>query len=360
MSPHTTGRMSAPDTSEPEGTPAKAFPVRIVLAVIGVVLVTVAVVMTAVLVSLNNNDDDDDFSFSAETSVPRVSTRAEPFVGILNPVGKELVVSEPAVVFPLPVVDNVANNGPQQTQVSRRRSAAALGEPRYTMDSNPLVHLLRGFSSIWVLGDSDWANGMANGDGPTAFDHAAIVNPEVWESNMAYTERVCRERTTTQAIFAYLDDSRSQSFAVLDGLGPFYEDYTAATGAFSTVHITQSAVLDDRKMSVEDGGNGAGDASSELGKVVDIISLMLNSYSSTTGSEYFYMSPRPWRMTSLGDVVNLGHETLACLDENGDIHNLAFDVYDSNVSVIPALICVRRPSNTHENGTFASSSRGKD
>ncbi|KAJ9462823.1 Autotransporter-associated beta strand repeat protein, partial [Diplonema papillatum] len=333
--------------------------VRMSLLTMGVVLLVVAVVLTAVFVTLQNKDDDD-FIFPLITLPPSTAAPTS-YTNILNPVGSELVVPEPEVAFPLPVANYVANNSPQQARVSTHRLAKALGELRFTMDSNPIVRILRGFNSIWILGDKDWASGAADGDGPDDFSQAEIVNPAIWASNMAYTEKICRERTPAQATFAYLDDTRSQNFAVLDGLGPFYEDYIAATGAFSTVRVSEhDAVDDDRKMDVKDGGNGAGDPSSVLGKVVDIVSLMRNSHASTTGSKYYYMSPRPWRMTSLGHVVNLGHETLTCHDENGSSHNLSFDLYHSNISVIPALICARRQSKTYENGTFMSSSRGKD
>eukprot|EP00659_Diplonema_papillatum_P000028 gene28-50_t len=228
------------------------------------------------------------------------------------------------------------------------------------MASNPLPYILKGMNDIWILGDAAWANGGANGDGPDDFSQTQILNASVWKHNIAYTQQVCAKRTAAEAVYAYFDESQDHNHAVLDGLGPLLETYVAETQAFSTIAIDESTVLDTGRLEQNDQGNGAGNAGSNLGKIVDIVRMMRQASASTSGSKYYFSTPRPWRMTDEGTVVNLGFETLQCHDGNGHTESLVKDVYDTNVTILPALACVRRSSKTDAAGNFVSSSQGKD
>lgn len=72
---------------------------------------------------------------------------------------------------------------------------------------------------------------------------------------------------------------------------------------------------------------------------------MRESNASTSASKYFYSSPRPWRMNDNGKVVPL--------DKDGDgkydlenINGTNFDMYESSVSLIPALKYARATADS--------------
>ncbi len=254
--------------------------------------------------------------------------------------GFSLVVKEPNSVYPLPVVDNIGGNsgvGPDGNEVNK-----------YDLTFNPIIKILSGLNDIWTLGDDEWAQGGANGSGPTDFSRAVIVDEKVWRDNISYVIDVTNNRTYKQALEAYLDDRRDKNFSVIDGLGPLTEDYISGSEARAAViHNIFDANLEEshpnyfnvyNTISFAEGGDNSGakgSLTSPLGQVVSLVKLLRDSSASTSPSKYYYSSPRPWRMNDDGDVV----EDTTQVEFIGD---KSFQIYESNVSVVPALKYVRR------------------
>lgn len=266
--------------------------------------------------------------------------------------GSELSVPVPAVSYPLPAVDNITgNNG---------KAAAGESVNKYDIAHNPVIKILSGFSQIWTLGDEAWANGGANGSGPSDFSNVTIVDPTVWRENIAYVVKVTQARTYQQALEAYLDDRRDKNFSVIDGMGPLTHDYLAGSGARSNVNHTVADLERDlndsayfnanEAITYEEGGDddaAKGSSDSALGKVVDLVALLRNSSASTSPAKYYFTSPRPWRMNDDGEVV-------ALTDQTETLGDKTFPVYESSVSVVPALKYVRSTSGLGKDGGYPS------
>ena len=212
----------------------------------------------------------------------------------------------------------------------------SLEETKYTKE-NPLIKNLFGFNSIWTLNDSQWQNGGANGKGPKNFDNILISNNIVWKENIQYVIKVTNNRTNEEALKAYYDDRRDQNYSTIEGLGPLTNLYKLGVGAFTSINhdIDNFDVNQVIGYKEEDKGSG-GNENSELGKIYSLVNLLRESSASTSASKYFYSSPRPWRMNDEGKVIPLDKDK----DGKYDLENINgtnFDMYESNVSVIPAL-----------------------
>ena len=79
--------------------------------------------------------------------------------------GFEQTVPVPKVGYPLPVIQNGANN--------------SKGNLKYNIEQNPIATLLIGMNQIWTNGLKGWQND-ANSNGPSSFANQAIVNP-TWD-----------------------------------------------------------------------------------------------------------------------------------------------------------------------------------
>ena len=226
----------------------------------------------------------------------------------------------------------------QNTQVLKLTDIQknSLEETKYTRE-NPLIKNLFGFNSIWTLNDSQWQNGGANGKGPKNFDNILISNNIVWKENIQYVIKVTNNRTNEEALKAYYDDRRDQNYSTIEGLGPLTNLYKLGVGAFTSINhdIDNFDVNQVIGYKEEDKGSG-GNENSELGKIYSLVNLLRESSASTSASKYFYSSPRPWRMNDEGKVIPLDKDK----DGKYDLENINgtnFDMYESNVSVIPAL-----------------------
>ncbi|MBN2839300.1 MAG: phosphatase PAP2 family protein, partial [Fusobacteriaceae bacterium] len=240
----------------------------------------------------------------------------------------------------------------------------SLEQTKYTKE-NPLIENLFGFNSIWTLNDSLWQNGGANGKGPKNFDNILISNSIIWKENIQYVIKITNSRTKEEALKAYYDDRRDQNYSTIEGLGPLTNLYKLGVGAFTTINhdnddFDVNQVIGYKE---EDKGNG-GNENSELGKIYSLVNLLRESSASTSASKYFYSSPRPWRMNDEGKVIPLD------IDKDGkyDLENIngtSFDMYESNVSVIPALKYARAAAGSlgkdggypsgHTNAAYLSS-----
>ena len=252
----------------------------------------------------------------------------------------EFIVPLPKVAYPLPVVDNyLAQSG---------KTADGREVSKYDRTQNPAIAILSGFDDIWQLGDKAWANGGANDGGAKNYDGVKIIAPDVWAANMRYVLDVTgAARTPQAALRAYLDDRRSQNFSVIDGMGPLADIYKREAGATTTVNHTLSDFDPNAPLASkeEDKGTEAGTGAPSLQQVVALVNALRGPEATTSPSKYFYSSPRPWRMTDQGDVVQTGTEPL------GD---KTVEVYDSHVSVIPALLSARETRGRGKDGGFPS------
>lgn len=254
----------------------------------------------------------------------------------------------------------------QNTQVLKLTDIQknSLEETKYTKE-NPLIKNLFGFNSIWTLNDSQWQNGGANGKGPKNFDNILISNNIVWKENIQYVIKVTNNRTNEEALKAYYDDRRDQNYSTIEGLGPLTNLYKLGVGAFTSINhdIDNFDVNQVIGYKEEDKGSG-GNENSELGKIYSLVNLLRESSASTSASKYFYSSPRPWRMNDEGKVIPLDKDK----DGKYDLENINgtnFDMYESNVSVIPALKYARATAGSlgkdggypsgHTNAAYLSS-----
>lgn len=255
--------------------------------------------------------------------------------------GYDITVPEPSVAYPLPVADNYRN------QTGKSANGAAV--QAYDDKDNPVIRILSGFNRIWTLGDDQWANGGANGDGPTDYSKVKILNPDVWAENMRYVISVTgKNRTDAEALNAYLNDRRSQGYSVIDGLGPLAAWYREGSGATTTINHTLSDfnVNDVITRREDDKGTEAGTDTSELKNFVAFMMAMRGPEATTSPSKYFYSTPRPWRMNAKGEVIQTGTETI------GD---KTFEQYDSIPDVtVPALRYAREHRGRAKDGGFPS------
>lgn len=254
--------------------------------------------------------------------------------------GRELDVAVPAPKYPvLAAYKNQTGKTVDGISVNKY-------DPKY----NPVIGLLSGFDGVWTVGDQAWASGGANGDGPKDFSKAKTVTERVWKENIAYCVKVTgKERTPERALRAYLDDRRDQQFSVIDGLGPLADAYIEGSGATTTVsHKAGDQDFDPNKKTdlyEEDKGSGAGTTSSKLGKFVAFMQIIRGPEGTTSPAKYFYSSPRPWRMNDNGEVKQTGTETLG---------GKTYEVYETNVSLLPALATARETRGRQKDGAFPS------
>ena len=279
--------------------------------------------------------------------------------------GYELAVAVPSAGPPLPVVNNAENNADSAN--------------RLLLSKNPIVKILYGFDSIWSLNLDGWQTGDPNkgattsgmtADGATTdYSNEEIRNTTVWEANMAYVEDVTANRTAEEALQAYYDDRRDKCYSVLDGFGPLMDEYITVSGAYTEIDYTGTSfnVNTEEGYTAEDDeyvglGDGMGAYTHDLAGLCDLVWLMRQECpASTSGPKYFFSSPRPWRMNSSGKVVYLDQngdnqitfdDFVSMTDSDGDTKY--FPVYESNVSVIPALLINRAKYDTEAYETHFS------
>ena len=192
--------------------------------------------------------------------------------------------ADPGFVENVPVpsvaafVDNAATN--QQSQP--------------TVGVNAGVRALAPFLELWqpvtqTVDVSTW-------DG----QQGTVLNQAVHDKNIQYVVDATTQRTAAQATAAYLDDRQNQAYSIVDGMGPLTAAWRAGSKATTTI---TSVAPDATTVKYDDGGNGAGDATTaEFGSVVSFLNAM-RSNGSTEPSKRFYKYPRPWRWSSAVKVV---------------------------------------------------------
>ncbi|MCG3420895.1 phosphatase PAP2 family protein [Oceanobacillus jordanicus] len=292
----------------------------------------------------------------------------------------------PNVEQPLPAVDNGGNANDSQL-----KNIAA---------TNPFISILDGFDQVWSMNQSDWRDGTAltipgangevanYGDGPTVYfdgyknDKTKVVadkntyanveirDPETWKANIKYVEDVTKNRTDEEALAAYYDDQRDKIYSMMEAYGPLANTYVDIVNpTTSVVRSTEDMNKILEETTVEDQSQGMGQwEGTELSDALDLVHLIrFRNPSSSNPSKYFYSSPRPYRMNSNGEVIEVVDEnglpeweTIGSGDkvveelpsggkkETGERH---YQQYETNVEIIPALEYVKR---------IAEDGRGKD
>ena len=195
-----------------------------------------------------------------------------------------------------PADPGFVENVPAPTVAAFVDTAATNQQSQLTVDVNAGVRVLAPFLELWqpvtqTVDVSTW-NGLPG--------QGTVLNQSVHDRNIQYVVDATTQRTAAQATAAYLDDRQNQAYSIVDGLGPL----TAAWRAGSKATTTITAVAPDATtVKYDDGGNGAGDATTaEFGSVVNFINTM-RSNGSTEPSKRFYKYPRPWRWTSAVKVA---------------------------------------------------------
>ncbi|POO56012.1 acid phosphatase [Agrobacterium rosae] len=256
-------------------------------------------------------------------------------------VGFGISVPAPPAQYPLPITENYHNQTGKNAKGEEVRA--------YDDKDNPVIELLSGFNRIWTLGDEKWADGGANGDGPTDYSKVKILNPDIWTENMRYVLSVTgKNRTDAEALNAYLNDRRSQGYSVIEGLGPLADWYREGAGATTTINHTLkdfnvNEIITKRE---DDKGTEAGAPDSELKDFVAFMKLMRGPEGTTSPAKYFYSTPRPWRMNAKGEVIETGTETI------GD---KTFERYETEPDVtVPALRYARENRGRAKDGGFPS------
>lgn len=148
------------------------------------------------------------------------------------------------------------------------------------------VNLLSGFNKLWITGPT-WDTGT-----PTE------LGAPILQRNIQYVVDLAATRTREQEIAAYYDDRRNQSYSATSGLGSLHAAYLAGSGAFSTIPDFDDSTLTTK---YDDAGNGSGESSSALGKVVDLVKAARDD-ASTTPAKNAYQYPRPWRQATEGVI----------------------------------------------------------
>ena len=267
--------------------------------------------------------------------------------------------------------------------------------------TNPFIQILDGFDQVWSLNQPAWRDGTAltkpgvngetakYGDGPTPYydgyknDKNAVVahkntyaneeirNAATWVANIRYVEEVTQNRTDEEALAAYYDDQRDKIYSMMEAFGPLANAYVDIVKPTTNVVRTldeMNIVLEEETAEDQSQGMGANWEESELADMLDLVALIrFRTPASSNPAKYFYSSPRPWRMNSNGEVVEIVDrnglpvwETLGSGEKKeeplasggkkttGEKH---YQQYETKVEIIPALKYVRR---------IAEDGRGKD
>ncbi|WP_430460316.1 phosphatase PAP2 family protein [Thalassolituus sp. LLYu03] len=293
-------------------------------------------VAAALLLTACGEDDNNTDAIDTSVSV----TKAALPTGL----GFEQYVALPDVAYPLPAITYAANNGSSDSSV------------RYSVDHNAIAYAQRGINSIWMGTTAEWQSAASSsGPGEYKADADAIVDSTNWTKNIEYVVDVTTNRSEDRAILAFLDDRRSKNYSVVDGFGPLTEDYAAASGAYTDIRVPSKAqVLTDTDY-LADGNDSsiyAGDVTSELGDVVQMVMDFRYQIApaSTSAPKYIFSTPRPWRIKTDGTIDLTGSETVTCkYPDTATAEQTAtgtedrtFDVYTTDVQIVPGLLCQRR------------------
>ena len=186
------------------------------------------------------------------------------------------------------------------------------GDARYaTVTNNAGVRVLTNYLALWqpttLLVDAGVSAPATNGfpaitpstwSGlPGVQPDGTILNTDVLGADLQYVINVTSNRTSAQALAAYLDDRRGKGYSISDGMGPLTAAWRAATQQTTTI---TNMPADATSVLYNDGGNNTGVGSSgnaTFGLVVDFENGVGNN-ASTEPAKRFYKHARAWRWTT--------------------------------------------------------------
>lgn len=148
---------------------------------------------------------------------------------------------------------------------------------------------LSGFNNLWQPGKT-WDTGN-----PTREGEAILYQ------NLAQNAEIARTRTDSEVRSAYLFDRRNQSYSIIDGLGELADPFREETGAYTTI---TDMPADASNREYDEKGNGLGTTNNRLGKVVELVSVLRGSNSSTSPDKAYFSYPRPFRQTLDGKSLD--------------------------------------------------------
>lgn len=148
---------------------------------------------------------------------------------------------------------------------------------------------LSGFNNLWQPG-STWDTGNPSREGEA-----------ILYQNLAQNAEIARTRTDSEVRSAYLFDRRNQSYSIIDGLGELTDSFKKETGAYTTI---TDMPADAGYREYDEKGNGLGTTNNRLGKVVELVSVLRGSNSSTSPDKAYFSYPRPFRQTLDGKSLD--------------------------------------------------------
>ncbi|GAB2880654.1 phosphatase PAP2 family protein [Uliginosibacterium flavum] len=187
-----------------------------------------------------------------------------------------------------------------------------------TLESNAGVRVLKGFLDMWaplaaadgkVYVDADVA-AAADGSCPAVAKSSwagipgdatdgKVLNAAVHAANIDYVKTATKNRSTEQALAAYMDDRRKKGYSIADGMGPLTSIWRTGTGQTTTIVAPVDANAAVTK--VDDSGNNLGLTTSALGTAVTFIDSGNIVDGSTEPAKRFFKYARPYRWST--DVI---------------------------------------------------------
>ena len=220
------------------------------------------------------------------------------------PVGLGYTETADAPVGVLAYVDTGATN---------QRGKACMA----TLETNAGVRVLKGMLDIWApraaadgkvyvdAGVSAAAEGSCPAVAKSTWTgipgdatDGRVLNAAVHQANIDYVVNITKNRTTEQALAAYLDDRRKKGYSVGDGMGPLTSIWRTGTGQTTTITaVDPNAAV----AKVDDAGSNLGTTTSELGTAVSFIDSNNIVDGSSEPAKRYFKYARPYRWSS--DVV---------------------------------------------------------
>ena len=152
-------------------------------------------------------------------------------------------------------------------------------------ETNAAVRILSGMAQLWQTGPT-WNTGVA-------------LRSRVLQANVRHVVAVTTHRTDAQSRKAFIYDRQHQSYAMIAGLGPLAELYTAGAMAVTSITTapdgTPPAPISDVVPAGAPAGSalGAGSVTSDLGQVALLVNTVRGPFASSNPSKYAYQYPRP-------------------------------------------------------------------
>lgn len=190
------------------------------------------------------------------------------------------------------------------------------GDARYaTVETNAGVRVLSGYLDVWTPSsllvdagvsaearDGFPAVKASNWTGiPGDSTDGTKKNAEVLNYNINYSVQTTHNRSTEDAVRAYLDDRRGKSYSVTTGLGALTDPWRKLTGQTTTINAVPA---DAQQVKYDDQGNNSGlttaQGNLDFGQVVEFIQAM-GTNASTEPAKRFYKYARPYRWSR--DVI---------------------------------------------------------